>query len=392
MEWKTENRKLKDIEPNENNPRIVTKETPLRIAEDIESVGNFGDIVLDNDSIILGGNQRYKYLVDKYGLEYKVSVKVPTWKMTAKQRRKVILLDNTSRGLDDLEALALEFTEEMKELSLEHLLDGMSIGEDPKEDEDFNPDAVEQNIHSVEEGDIYQLGNHRLRCGDSTKLKSVEKLMEGKKADMVFTDPPYNVDYTGKTEEALKIKNDKFDSNDSFYKFLLDAFTNLNVMSKEGAPIYICHSDSEGLTFRTAFLNAGYELKQCIIWNKNVMVMGRQDYQWKHEPILYGWKAGAPHKWYGGRDKYTVWDMDKPSKSKEHPTMKPIKLCSKAIVNSSRYSDLVLDLFGGSGSTLIACEQTRRICYMMELDPHYCSVIIERWEQFTKDKAIKLKN
>jgi DNA modification methylase len=185
----------------------------------------------------------------------------------------------------------------------------------------------------------------------------------------------------------LKIDNDKFDTSDSFYQFLYDAFLNLYILTKEGSPIYVCHADSEGLNFRKAFQDAGYLLKQCIVWNKNTMVMGRQDYQWKHEPILYGWKAGKAHKWYGGRNKYTVWDIDKPSRSGEHPTMKPLELVSIAIQNSSKHDDLVLDTFGGSGSTLIACEQTNRVCYMMELDPHYCDVIIDRWEKFTGKTA-----
>ena len=208
--------------------------------------------------------------------------------------------------------------------------------------------------------------------------------MENQLADMIFTDPPYNVDYKG---SAGKIMNDNM-TDDAFYCFLLDAFKNMAQKSKEGAPIYVCHADSEGLNFRAAFREAGWDLKQCIIWVKHHFVMGRQDYQWQHEPILYGWKPGAAHKFYGDRKQTTVWQIDRPMASREHPTMKPVALCAKAIENSSKAGDIVLDLFGGSGSTLIACEQLNRTCYMMELDPIYCDVIIKRWENLTGQKAV----
>jgi DNA modification methylase len=239
---------------------------------------------------------------------------------------------------------------------------------------------------ATKSGQIWQLGNHRLMCGDSTDTVQAGKLMKGMLADLIVTDPPYNVDYTGKTKDALKIKNDKMDDQE-FFRFLLNAFKTMFVHSKEGAAIYVCHADSEGLNFRKALADAGWSLRQCIIWVKQSFVLGRQDYQWRHEPILYGWKPGSGHRWYGDRKQDTVWEFDRPIVNKDHPTMKPIPLIAKAVTNSSKGQDIVLDLFGGSGTTLMACEQTGRFCYTMELDPKYCDVIIKRWEEFTGQKA-----
>jgi len=242
-----------------------------------------------------------------------------------------------------------------------------------------NDDDIDDNTEQITKyGDLWELGRHRLLCGDSTKAEDVERLMNGCKADMVFTDPPYNVNYEGKTKEKLKIANDSIGDED-FRSFLTSAFKNMAQKSKEGAPIYICHADSEGLNFRAAFKEAGWDLKQCIIWVKQHFVMGRQDYQWQHEPILYGWKPGAAHKFYGDRKQTTVWQIDRPMASREHPTMKPVNLCAKAIENSSKAGNIVSDLFLGSGSTLIACEKTNRICYGMELDEYYCDIIVKRY-------------
>lgn len=283
-------------------------------------------------------------------------------------------------------------------------------------------------------GDIWQLGDHRLICGDSTEQGVFERLMDGEKADMIFTDPPYNVNY--ESGDGKKIQNDHMAPGE-FNRFLFEAFSRMFEVSNAGAPIYVCHADSEGSNFRGALTGAGWLLKQCLIWVKNNFVLGRQDYQWKHEPILYGWKPGAAHKWYGKRKQSTVieefgetlllqkdstgegfilqikdamtmqtiviqipsyeivasdelssiWRVDKPLKSAEHPTMKPIPLCAKAILNSSKPNDIVLDSFGGSGSTLIACEKTGRKCRTIELDPIYAGVIVKRWEELTGKKA-----
>lgn len=239
---------------------------------------------------------------------------------------------------------------------------------------------------NIKYGDIYVLGNHRLMCGDATKKEDVEKLMNSAKADMVFTDPPYNVDYEGK---AGKIQNDK-QSDELFYNFLFNSFTNMYNILKPGGSIYCCHADTEGANFRTAFKNAGFKLAECLIWVKNALVLGRQDYHWRHEPILYGWKEGSAHYFVDDRSQDTVWEYNKPKHSDLHPTMKPIELIARAIKNSSKKWEIVFDPFGGSGSTLIACEQLERNCYMMELDEKYAQTIINRWRVLTKGNVIKL--
>lgn len=262
-----------------------------------------------------------------------------------------------------------------------------SIGE-IKEDDFSLEDAVNEiREPQSKPGYIWLLGPHRLMCGDATNPDHVAMLMNGHFADMVFTDPPYNVDYTGKTKEALKIQNDKM-AHDKFKSFLLASYTNLFSITKEGGAIYVCHADSEGVNFRTAMLEVGWLLKQTIIWVKNAFVMGRQDYHWRHEPILYGWKPGASHQWYGDRKQDTVWEINKPNANKEHPTIKPLDLIAKAINNSSKGRDIVVDLFGGSGSTLITADQQNRICFTMEIDPVYCDVVKNRWERMTGDIAV----
>lgn len=239
-------------------------------------------------------------------------------------------------------------------------------------------------------GDLYILGRHRLLCGDATNKKHTQALMNGETADMVFTDPPYNVDYEGKTEDALKIKNDKMGDSE-FRDFLLKVFKNYQSVSKPGSAIYVCHADSNGLTFRSTLVEAGWLLKQCLVWVKQQFVMGRQDYHWQHEPILYGWMPGAAHHWFGNRKQSTVWQFDRPMKSLEHPTMKPVEMIQHALLNSSKKDDLVLDFFGGSGSTMIACEKTKRRCFTMELDPKYCDVVVTRWEKYTGEKAKRIR-
>lgn len=248
-------------------------------------------------------------------------------------------------------------------------------------------DDVPEVVHPItRRGDIWLLGNHRLMCGDSTMIDDVEKLMNGEKADMVWTDPPYNVAYEGKTKDALKIQNDEM-SAENFYQFLYDAYSNMLMFTKPGGAIYVAHADSEGMNFRKAMIDSGWLIKQCLIWVKQALVMGRQDYHWKHEPILYGWAPGASHNWYADRKQTTVLEFDRPSRNAEHPTMKPVELIEYCLNNSCAPKGLVLDLFGGSGSTLIACEKTNRKCYGMELDEKYCDVIIKRWEQYSGKKA-----
>lgn len=267
--------------------------------------------------------------------------------------------------------------------------------EEPDTKEDDPPELQDEAISQL--GEVYKLGKHRLMVGDATNMAHVAQLTTGDLADMIFTDPPYNVDYTGKTKDELKIENDK-KSDQEYIEFLTASFTNMAEVSKAGASVYVCHADSQGLPTRLAFNDAGFYLAQCLIWNKQTMVMGRQDYHWKHEPILYGWKQGSGHQYYGGRQQVTVWDIDRPMASREHPTMKPIALIAKAIKNNSKEDDIILDVFAGSGSTLIAAEQLNRTAYVMELDPRYADVIRKRywrlvnnddetgWEEATKSE------
>jgi site-specific DNA-methyltransferase (adenine-specific) len=240
-------------------------------------------------------------------------------------------------------------------------------------------------------GDIYQLGRHRVMCGDSTSVEDVEKLMGGTRVDLLLTDPPYNVAYEGKTKDALTIENDNMD-NDNFRDFLRSAFYSADNVMKEGAVFYIWHADSEGYNFRGACFDIGWKVRQCLIWCKNSMVMGRQDYHWQHEPCLYGWKEGASHLWASDRKQTTILNFDRPSRNAEHPTMKPVPLFDYQIKNNTKKEDVVLDLFGGSGTTLIACEQNGRNAYLMELDPRYVDVIINRWENLTGEKAVLLND
>lgn len=253
-------------------------------------------------------------------------------------------------------------------------------------DDDFDADKALEDIKEPisKYGDVWLLGKHRLMCGDSTLLHDVLTLFDGKKANICVTDPPYNVNYEGGTEDKLKIMNDKMDNN-KFYEFLLSAFKNIYEVLDDGAAVYVFHSDTEGLSFRKAFKEAGFHLANVCIWAKNSMVLGRSDYQWQHEPILYGWKPTGKHRWYSDRRQTTIWNYDKPTRNAEHPTMKPVPLITYPIKNSSMTNCIVFDPFGGSGSTMIAAEETGRICYTIELDAKYCDVIVKRYIDYTQD-------
>jgi len=254
------------------------------------------------------------------------------------------------------------------------------------QEDDF--DATPPEIPDTVLGDLYEIGEHRLLCGDSTQTDTFEKLMDGELADLVVTDPPYNVAYEGKTKDALTIENDSM-GNDDFYKFLYDFYTALTTAVKKGGGIYVWHASSEVINFGKAMVDAGWLLKQQLIWVKNTMVMGRQDYQWKHEPCLYGWLAGDSHKWYSDRKQTTVIEWDKPLRNGEHPTMKPIGLFGYQIENSSKVGDIVIDAFGGSGTTMVACEQLKRKARVIEFDPKYCDVIVKRMLKL--DDALTVK-
>lgn len=290
------------------------------------------------------------------------------------------LLAEVQQHLDDIEVTGFGANE--VQALLEQLLESVQ--------EDSDAITPEPSVDPITQpGDLWQLGRHRLLCGDATRSQDYERLLDGKSVAMVFTDPPYNVDYTGKTRRALKIENDKMNDED-FAVFLFEAFTQMRLATRVGGAVYVCHADTEGTVFRMQFENAGWLLKQCLIWVKNSLVMGRQDYQWQHEPILYGWKPGGNHFWYGGRNQTTVWNIARPQANKEHPTMKPVSLVRLAVENSSIIGDAVLDPFGGSGTTLIAAEESGRCAYLMEIDPRYCDVIIARWERLTGQRAVKI--
>lgn len=265
------------------------------------------------------------------------------------------------------------------------------------DEDDQDTQVVEDNYEcdlptqpKAKQGDIYKLGRHRLMCGDATKIDNIKKLMDGKIADLYLTDPPYNVSYEGKTKEKLTIQNDAKEQEE-FREFLTEAFLNAYSVMKPGAAFYIWHAILESKNFIIACDNSGLKVKEILIWNKNHFTFGRQDYQWKHEPCLYGWKEGAAHYWGSDRKQTTVLEFERPLRNDIHPTMKPVNLFDYLIKNSSKVNDIVLDTFGGSGTTLIACEQNKRCCYMVELDPKYTDAIIKRWEDFTGEKAVLIE-
>lgn len=383
---------VEQLIPYTNNPRRNDKAVDV-VVESIKEFGFKNPIIADKNNTIIAGHTRL-LAAKKLGIKEVPIIKVED--LTEQQIKAFRLADNKTAEFAewDMELLAQEL-EGLDDIftgfNEVEIADILGLGNEVHEDAfDVDVDAEAEKIIEPETkpGDVWLLGRHRLMCGDATDPDEVNKLMDNQLADMIFTDPPYNVDYTGKTKDALTIKNDAMEDK-NFRNFLVAAFKNMVDASKAGAPIYVCHADSEGLTFRSAFKEAGWDLKQCIIWVKQHFVMGRQDYHWQHEPILYGWKPGAAHKFYGGRNQSTVWQIDRPMASREHPTMKPVNLCAKAIENSSKSGDIIIDFFGGSGSTLIACEQLNRTCYMMELDPVYVDVIKKRWEHLTGLKAEK---
>lgn len=249
-------------------------------------------------------------------------------------------------------------------------------------DDDFDLTAALEKASFVEPGDIWTVGRHRVMCGDATSPEDVEKLMDGKKANLVLTDPPYGVSF--KASDGLTIQNDSL-KGEEFYRFLLAAFKNMADHLEKGGAAYCFHADTEGLTFRKAFIDAGFHLAGVCIWVKNSLVLGRSDYQWQHEPVLYGFLQNGKHPWYSDRKQTTIWNYDKPKRNKDHPTSKPLDLLGYPIQNSSQENSVVIDTFGGSGSTLMACEQLNRVCYMMELDPKYASVILRRYVEDTGD-------
>lgn len=384
---------IADLVPYDKNPRRNDMAVD-DVAESMEQVGYITPIVIDENRQILAGETRCKALKKRRVKRDKV---LQVFGLTEEQKKKYRLLDNKVGEIAewDPELLAGEleevdfgdfdfgFDELMAELTDTSEEDGAPLSTAVEDDADI----VLPEEPKAKRGDIYQLGAHRLMCGDSTDPADVARLMDGKAADLLLTDPPYNVNYEGGT--GLTIQNDNMEDA-AFRKFLRDAFACADGVMKPGAAFYIWHADSRGADFRNACADVGWQVRQCLIWNKNALVLGRQDYQWKHEPCLYGWKDGAAHVWLSDRKQTTVLDFDKPSRSELHPTMKPIQLFDYQVRNSCPVGGVVLDLFNGSGTTIMACEQNNRIAYCMELDEKYVDATISRWEAFTGQKAIRL--
>ena len=393
-----EERPLSDLHPAEYNPRVALApedEEYKRIKRSIETYGYVDPIIINSDGTIIGGHQRYNVLLDLgYDTAHVVIVDLDK---NAEKALNVAL--NKISGewddeklcdlLQDLDLSGYDFSlTGFTRSELDGLQLKLGVGE-AVEDEDFDVDkAVEECEKPVtKRGDLWIMGGHRLLCGDARNVDDMARLMGGAKADLLLTDPPYNVDYVGKTKDALKIDNDRM-SNADFRAFLLEAFTAARQSMKAGAAFYIWHADSNGYDFRGACMDAGWKVRQCLIWEKDILVLGRQDYQWQHEPCLYGWNEGAGHAWYSDRKQTTILRFDKPTRSKEHPTMKPVPLFGYLVQNSSKPGDIVLDPFSGSGTTVIAAEQLDRTAYAMELNERYCDVIVKRWEEQTGEKAV----
>lgn len=349
-----------------------------KIAASIKEFGMNQPIVVDKEGVIIVGHGRYEALKS---LEWEIKPEwVLTLDLTPEQAKAYRLADNKLNESDwDMDLVI----EELRELS-EPMLDLTGFSSDLLlEDDEKDNDVPELGAQSSTEfGDLFEVGGHRILCGDAVRAESWERLMNGRKGEMLLTDPPYNVGYIGKTAEELTIENDVMEDS-KFIEFIRDALLLSKDAINDGAAFYLWHADLKGLEFRSACKEAGLQVRQCLIWNKNTMVLGRQDYQWKHEPCLYGWKDGATHTWNNDRKQTTILDFNKPSKSESHPTMKPVELFASLIVNSSVLEKIVVDPFLGSGTTLIAAEKTGRVCYGMELDPKYVDVIVQRYVDYT---------
>lgn len=379
-----EKKNTADLLPADYNPRKDLKPGDAEYEKLKRSIEQFGYVepVIWNKTTgrVVGGHQRLKVLMDMGMTE----VDCVVVEMDEDKEKALNIALNKISGDWDKDKLALLIADlqgtdfdvsltgfepaEIDDLFKDTLKDGVK-------DDDFDVGAELAQPTMSKPGDIWTLGRHRLICGDSTKAETYDLLMGSTKANLVITDPPYNVNYEG---SAGKIKNDNM-ADDAFYNFLLDAYTQMHSAMADDASIYVFHADTEGLNFRRAFADAGFYLSGCCIWKKQSLVLGRSPYQWQHEPCLYGWKKNGKHQWYTGRKETTIWEFDKPKKNGDHPTMKPIPLLAYPIMNSSMSNSVVLDPFGGSGSTLIACEQTDRICYTVELDEKFCDVIVKRY-------------
>lgn len=382
------------LQPYAKNARTHSDDQVDQIAASMREFGFTNPILVDSADGIIAGHGRLM-AAKRLGLATVPVIVLDH--LTDAQRRAYILADNKlalnagwdndllAQELEQLhaEGFDLELTGFTDDELADLIADNDNIEQVPEGDPEQVPEPQPDPVSVT--GDVWVLGKHRVMCGDSTSIDAVDRLMAGGKADMVFTDPPYNVAYKGKTKDALTIENDEMSDSD-FRDFLVSALGSAYAAMGEGSPIYVCGPLEDG-NFIGAFHQSGLKLQSILIWLKNSIVIGRKDYHYKHEPIIYGWKEGAAHKWFGDRDKSTVFACNKPPRNGEHPTMKPVELVEYYIQNSSKTKNSVLDLFGGSGSTLIACEKTNRQARLMELDPRYVDVIIKRWQDFTGKRA-----
>lgn len=384
-------RSIDVITPYARNSRTHSDEQVAQIAASIREFGWTTPILIDENGSVICGHGRL-LAARKLG-QAEVEVIVARGWSDAKKRAYVIADNKLALNAGwDMELLALELAD-LKEFDFDLGLTGFS-GEElakllpDKTEGDTDPDEIPEVPADpiTKPGDVWLMGKHRLLCGDSTSVDDMEKLTAGQLVDMWLTDPPYNVAYEGGTKDKLTIQNDNM-GDEQFRAFLRDAYVTADIVMKPGAVFYIWHADSEGYNFRGAARDAGWQVRQCLIWKKSSQVMGRQDFHWKHEPCLYGWKDGAAHLWANDRKQTTVLEFDKPSRNGEHPTMKPVAIFEYQLLNNTKGGDIVLDSFAGSGTTAIAAEKNGRVAYLMELDPRYCDVIIKRWQDFSGEAA-----
>ena len=394
---------LGKIRPYGRNAKKHDAKQVANVAESIRQYGFVQPIVVDGDGVIVIGHCRYA-AAKKLGMATVPVVRVDD--LTPAQVDALRIVDNKtnespwdfdllSADLPSLDLSAFDFDFGIP--SMEESADEESV--EPEDQTEDIPQAVEDDPPEVDEtsepicrrGELWQLGRHRLMCGDSLAKSDMQRLMGEEKADLLVTDPPYGIDYVGKTPDALKIANDSFQGGE-FMEFLRSAFVCAAGSMRDGAVWYIWHASNKADIFMQACVAAGWTVRQVLVWVKNSLVLGRQDYQWRHELCLYGWIDGAAHYWGNDRSQTTVLEFDKPNRNDIHPTMKPVRMFDYQIRNSCRPGDIVLDIFGGSGTTLIACEQNERICRTMEIDPRYCDAIIKRWENLTGQKAVRIND
>ena len=389
---KVERRKVSDLIPYARNARTHSDEQVAQIAASINEWGWTTPVLVDEKGSIIAGHGRVM-AARKLNLT-EVPVMVASGWSDA-QKKAYVLADNQlalNAGWD-MELLKVEigdlnaegFDLDLLGFDNEMIGDLLSEPEEGLTDQDEVPAPPDDPVSVA--GDIWVMGEHRLMCGNSTSIEDIERLCNGQKVDMWLTDPPYNVAYEGKTKDAMTIQNDSM-GDSQFRQFLRDAYVAADAVMKSGAVFYIWHADSEGYNFRGAAFDAGWKVRQCLIWKKSTMVMGRQDYHWRHEPCLYGWKEGASHLWAADRKQTTILEFDKPQRNGEHPTMKPVALFEYQMLNNTKGGDIVLDSFGGSGTTLIAAEKNKRIARLMELDPKYADVIVTRWQEYSGKEAV----